>query len=55
MDFRASYGEEITDASWLKRDIWQLAEQSNHTDHNRRWEMLTKSIKEGLQNHFLLD
>jgi hypothetical protein len=23
MDFRASYGEKITDDSWLMRDIWQ--------------------------------
>ena len=32
MDFRASYSEEITQDSWLMRDLWQIT----NSDHGKK-------------------
>ena len=31
MDFRASYGEEITRESWVMRDLWQTTNMNYNT------------------------
>jgi hypothetical protein len=37
IDFRASYGEEITGESWLMRDLWQTTNQN----YGARWGLAT--------------
>ncbi|HEY7080849.1 MAG TPA: hypothetical protein VH500_14190 [Nitrososphaeraceae archaeon] len=37
MDFRKSYGEKITDNSWLMRDLWQ----TTNTNYGARWGLAT--------------
>jgi integrase len=41
MDFRASYGEKITDNSWLMRDIWQ----TTNIDYGAKWGLATNPKK----------
>ena len=45
MDFRASYGEKITENSWLIRDLWQ----TTNMNYGARWGLATnpKRLKSG--------
>lgn len=41
MDFRASYGERITEKSWLMRDLWQ----TTNMNYGARWGLATNPKK----------
>jgi hypothetical protein len=41
MDFRASYGERITENSWLMRDLWQ----TTNMNYGARWGLATNPKK----------
>jgi hypothetical protein len=41
MDFRGSYGEKITEESWLMRDIWQ----TTNVDYGAKWGLATNPKK----------
>jgi hypothetical protein len=41
MDFRASYGEKITENSWLMRDLWQ----TTNMNYGARWGLATNPKK----------
>jgi len=41
MDFRASYGEKITEESWLMRDLWQ----TTNMNYGAKWGLATNPNK----------